>query len=499
MNKNLHFKKFTLFAIASMLSVAGCKKEMSPSPEENVTPSKFKTLSASDGKYDLLGYGLNVTGDMLDRNSVSDAPIINMEQFANDYLYRLDIGNTGSGVNHYYLGATALEYIKDVSDSKSFNAGVNQPKIEGADKAKSDKLFKGGFNASFGSTSTNQNKNTYLSTYSYATYEVNHPIKRLRFNDDVDISLLMNYLTPDFLNNVANKSANELIERYGTHVMLDITIGGRLKFDYSGSIQNQIDYNKKTSDVKIGLGVGLIKSIGININSDKSTTEINQATTNTTKKSYSVKYYGGTNSGMSVAIDKDGNSSQTINLASFEQSVNPTNAALIDVENAVYLYNFIADPVKKEQVKAATEKYIQDNQITLVQDYTNELVPINSYEARGDHYLTAGTVNDPNYWKFIGQEFRAYPRQVPGSVPVNVYFSQKGVDHFYTTGTINDSWWRSEGVSFYAYTTKVDGTIPVYLHTSRDGQDHYFSASSVVFDTGYWSPSVSVAFYAYPM
>jgi hypothetical protein len=498
MRKKSHFKILSTGAIIILLSIASCKKDISKSPDTNVIPTKLETHSGGDGMWDLLGYGLDVTGDMLNSSSISDAPIFDMNRFATDYLSRTNVTTTITGVNYIYAGATALDYMKDVYKLKSFGGdGTSKPKIEGAGNDDDNLLFTG----SFSSNSTSEIKNTYSSAYSYASFEVNHPVKRIKFTDDVSIALLMNYLTPEFVNNIATKSADELVARYGTHIMLDITIGGIFKLDYSGSAQNQTDYTKKTSDVKIGLGVNVFKIIGINLNSDKSTTEINQATTNITRKKSVIKYYGGTNSGTSVTIDKDGSASQTVNLASWEQSVNASNAALIDVGNAVFLYDFITDPVKKAQVKAAVEKHIKDNQITLVADYTNELADINSFAAKkgGDHYLSIGFVSDLNYWNFIGSEFRAYGRQIPGTVPVNAYYSQQGVDHLFTTGTISDlSWWKSEGIAFYAYSTNVAGTIPIYAHTSKDGKDHFYSASNGVLDANYWSPVVPIAFYAYP-
>ncbi|MES2265313.1 MAG: MAC/perforin domain-containing protein [Bacteroidota bacterium] len=502
MIKKLHFKILSIGAIFALLNVVGCKKDISRSENTNDTstkdyPTKIRTHSASDGVWDLLGYGLDVTDDMLNSSSISDAPIFDVKKFAADYLNRIDVGTTGSGVNKYYGGATALDYMKDISNTKSFDVNGNST-IDGSSKTDPLNL---NFKGSLSKSSFDENKTTYSNLYSYATYEVNHPVKRIRFTQDVSVDLLMNYLTPEFLSNIATKSADELVARYGTHVMLDITIGGRFRFDYSGSTQKGSNYTKKTSDVKMGLGFSLAKIVGININSDKTTAEITEATTTTSRKQYTARYYGGTNGGTSITIDKDGNTSQTVNLASWEQSVNANNAALIDVGNAVFLYNFITDPVKKAAVKAAVEKHIKDNQITLVEDYTNELVDINSFAAKkgGDHYLSTGFVSDLNYWNFIGSQFRAYPRQIPGTVAVNAYFSQQGVDHLFTVGTVSDlSWWKSEGIAFYAYTTNVAGTIPIYAHTSKDGKDHYYSTDGGVLDANYWSPVVPVAFYAYP-
>lgn len=133
-------------------------------------------------------------------------------------------------------------------------------------------------------------------------------------------------------------------------------------------------------------------------------------------------------------------------------------------------------------------------------DCSSQLVNINSFIARkgGDHYLTSGWVSDP-YWNYEGVAFRAFNKQVPGSVPVNVFFSQKGTDHYFSTGWLNEpDWWAPEGVAFYAYKTQIPGTVPIYCHFSTKGIDHYFSTLSNLGSPDYWDRFEGIAFYAFP-
>lgn len=360
-------KKPLLFlVIVTMLW--SCKRQNDLQPTNNATSKnngKLQTRSLGDGKWDALGYGLDVTRDLLDINSVSDAPIFDMNRFAVDYPSRINVITTTEGSENYFSGATAYDYLKDITTKQSFDAnGTNTPKIEGAKSDGSQNLWTG----SLSKNNSDQNKTTYSNRYSYATFEEVQRVKKIQFTGDVSTSLLMNYLTPEFTNNVATMSADALVARYGTHIMLDISIGGRLRFNYSGSIVTESNYTQKASAVKAGMGFGLLKIIGVNINADKSTEEVNQITTETRDKQYSAKFYGGTNSGRSVSIDKDGNTSETINIASWQQSVNVNNAALIDVGKALFLYDFITDPTKKAAVKAAVEKHIKDSQITMIND-----------------------------------------------------------------------------------------------------------------------------------
>ncbi|MBS7567077.1 hypothetical protein KHS38_21915 [Mucilaginibacter sp. Bleaf8] len=454
-------------------ALAGCKKDekittTNPSPPV----SKKVQLSAGDGKWDLLGYGLDVTGDLLDLSTVSDAPIIDMEKFEKDYLSRLNVGTTINGSSRFFAGLSAKDYTKEVSKTMSLEAGVNpRPKIEGAEK----NPFQANFSASINRNSSDGNTYMYSSRYSYATYESLVQVKRLRFTEDASIDLLYKYLTPEFLDNVRTKSAEELVQRYGTHIMLDISIGGRLRFNYSGFIENESNTTKKTSTLKAGLGIPIFKALNVNITGSLTKEEMTKLATETRNKEYTVKFYGGTNSGRSVAFDHNGNTSETLNIASWEQSVNASNAALIDVGKAVYLYNFIADPVKKAQVKAAVEKHIADSQIkelgeAPVHVFYNQRANVWRYEFNPENlsYLHDGN------WVDKGVYFYAMKEQVPGSVPIYEYYAPTTSDCTWGQGRETNSYWQGGGIKFYAFPTAQPGATPVYRYYHHaSGRSHF--------------------------
>jgi len=489
--------KKTLFFLIISTVLWSCKRDDLVPSNSNTTVNggKLKSFSAADGKWDLLGYGLDVTGDLLNASSVSDSPIFDIAKFANDYPSRINTLNTTAGSEHYSGGSTVVDYMMDVSNTKSFDATNGKATIEGAKKDDAHAL---NFTGSFKKSSTDDHKTTYSSTYSYASYEITQRIKRMQFTGDATVDLLMQYLTPEFVNNVATKSADELVARYGTHVMLDISIGGRLKFTYSGIVQNNTDFQKKTSDVKAGFGFSLGK-FGVNIGSDKTKEEQSQISTTTRSKEYSGTFYGGTNSGRSITFDKDGNTTETINIVSWQQSISPTNAALLDVGNALYLYDFIADPTKKAQVKAAVEKHIANAQITLSTDPVYEFY---SPGSGGNHYTSA----DPNAtagftnWVNHGVTFKAYRGFVAGTVPVHLFYNGPGFDHF-TTADINAtggaSSWQYYGIIFYAYKTQIPGTIPVYIYYNAGGSDHFTTADPNIGQISGWVKQ-GITFYAYP-
>lgn len=478
--------KMACLILAFAAVISGCKKNEMPGSGSGVSVKK-SINSGGDGKWDLLGYGLDVTRDLLDPSGVSDVAIFDMARFENDFRSRIDVNGTTEGTEKYYSGASAMDYMKDVSKQNSFGISGNAT------------LKELNFTGSLTRNSSDQNTIAYSSRYSYATYEVRHKIKRVRFTGDVSLESLMQYLTPEFVNNVATQSADDLVKRYGTHVMLDISIGGRLRFNYSGFMANASDTQKKTRGVKAGLGFSVLKVIGVNLTADMSKEEVTKLTTETRNKEYTGKYYGGTNSGRSISIDKDGNTSENINIASWQQSVNDRNAALIDVGRAVFLYDFIADPVKKGQVKAAVEKHIKDSQ----KEESGE-VPVYRFlhDAIGDY---AYTINPNDYayaqngWRSLGTIFYAWPTQKQETTPVHLLINYSQGIHILTA---NRYAWPYEqngftyiGVAFYAYLKQVSGTVPVYSLYNAKINKHAYTTDLNEYNN--WQ-NFGIGFYAAP-
>jgi hypothetical protein len=491
-------KKALLFLL--IVTFCSCKRQNDITPTKSNAPvkgGKLKTQSGGDGQWDLLGYGLDVTGDIHDINSVSDAPIFDMARFATDYRSRLDVNGATAGDTKYYYGVTALDYLKDVTKSLALNADyTTNPKIEGV---KSDDSTTTLFTGSLGINNSDQSRAAYTSRYSYMTYEAWQRVNRIRFTGDVSVDLLMQYLTPEFINNVATMSADALVARYGTHIMLDISIGGALHVNYTGSLLTENNSDTKKSDLKIGLGVGVLNTIGVNVNFDKSQTEITQVTQTTLDRQYSIKFYGGTNTGTSITIDKDGNASETVNSASWQQSITTANAALIGVDNALYLYDFIADPVKKALVKTAVENYIAAHQIKLapqeVYEFSTPILGRHAYnldQLMYQKYLSDG-------WHSNGQPFKAYSIPYNNAVPIYQFYNAQLNDRVLTAVASHPSWgadWYNGGLLFYAYATNVAGTVPIYSFRNQAGNDHYYSTKSTPYDGSWINEGISLYAFA---
>jgi len=471
MKNNYKLKIICLLCVFTA-AFSSCKKN-ELAEDKGLTGNHKNLAIAGDEKWDLLGYGYDMTGDPLALQNASDAPVIDMKSFERDYFNRINTPTTSEGKQYYYYGATASDYLKDVIKERNFSlsvtAGTKSPTEDGQSY----------FTGSLTYKNKNQNIYSFSSKYSYARFEETYRIKIIQFTGDVTIDLLKNYLTPEFLNNVNTVSADALVERYGTHVLTNISLGGRLVFDFSGSIVNETTTEKKTSSAEGALGF-FVKKFGINISSTISSEEMTKNFNESRERSFGLRFYGGTNSGRSVSFDSNGYSSESVSISGWEQSVNTKNCALVAIDNAVPIYELIADPVKKEQVKAAVEKYIRDRQIKDLGE-----VPIYAYYSSlgADHYFTPinqPTIGNNGDFKNEGIVFYAFNRPTDGTVPVYVYYNPKSADHYYGIGnqpTIGD--FRNEGIAFFAYPKNTPYTRPVYMYySSRDG-DHYMGTGNV--------------------
>lgn len=285
------------------------------------------------GKYNALGYGYNIGGAYANENSTT-LPIIDVEKFKTENTsYSFEETNVLSHeyVEHY--GKDAADYSKRISSK--------------IDATKPFQLF--GKTIPF-STATFDNKK-YDPSFIYGDYT--QMIQQKRFRMFAIPAQLSNYLTNDFLNDVENKTAKQIVDKYGTHVATDI---------YIGSVIN-IYFQAKTTN----LDREYAASIGVKTyqNSNANPLDIEAA-----KKNYDKKLYYRTRGGdknLAIAgmyILRNG--APTINFANWISSSTPENSVLVDfgTNGLVVLYDLIINPVKKAELKMYIDQYINDNQVS---------------------------------------------------------------------------------------------------------------------------------------
>ncbi|UPZ38357.1 MACPF domain-containing protein [Sphingobacterium sp. PCS056] len=463
--------------VLSIALLTNCSK-IDTSTDSLLNNNSKNQASGGDRDFDLLGYGIDITGNISELGSHSDIGIIDMNIFRIDEKKWIDKNTTTEGYDNAYYGVTASDYSKELSVNKSIEVKADGSKVIKIPFINNDSASN--FSASFKKSTEDKSITTHSSRYSYASFEHKHRVKRIRFTGDVSMDKLKQSLTQEFKNNVAAYTATELVNRYGTHILLDISIGGIIKINYNGNITTESQYDRKLSAINSGLGLGVLKMFNINITGSKTKEEITKTNQQIYQRESKGIYYGGTNSGHTFSIDKDGNTSENFSSSSWQSSINDGNAALIDIDRAVFIYEFITDPIKKAQVKAAVEKYIKDAQITELEE-----VPVIQYyySARTNHFFS--TENKPSLanGNFLneGIAFYAFSKQKVGTVPVYQYFASKYSDHLFSREnkpTLSNGDFKNEGIAFYAYPSNVQGSTPIYQYYSSQAKDHMFSTEN---------------------
>lgn len=443
-----------------LVSLLSCSEDniYVDSPQEKAN-STLK--QASDGVHDLLGFSYDVTKEYL---NVKSAPrtVLDIDAFKRDNPTRYYNPSTTGGDSETYAGATATDMLEEIKTKNKVSTSASYAPFGGSIKVESEMDVKQAFSTK----------------YSYARHDVIKKSRNLYLN--ADLNMLLKYVHPVFYEDLNKSTPDKFVEDYGTHVLTDITIGGRLSFLYRSTIIEESSSIRKKQIVEAGVkfGVGAFGADANNSHENESIKSLNKK--NSTWKIW-VNYHGGEQSGQSFTFDSEkGLSTSTFNPSAWEASVNNNNAALVDInwEKAYPIYEFITDPVKKAQIKAAVEKYIAKEKVDVM-----ELSPLYEYWQAGvnDHYYNteyASTLGG-GLWKYnnvvVGY---IYNKSINGASPLYEYWDAKGNDHYYNmqyASTMGGGAWKYNGIVGYIFKSKVAGTTPLHEYWNPGAHDHYYS------------------------
>ena len=379
--------------------------------------SELSTRSAGDGEYDVLGMGYDVIGEYLHPLSVKNS-VLDIRKYKQDHDGRLKTGTPSYGYDKMYSGYSSTDYVKRVTEESKVKINLHF----GSEK---DTM------ACFTQNITNTFKSEYSrsSKYSFASLDAIRHLKHIWINDE--ISSISQYLSDEFVEDLDRLSADRLVERYGTHVLTDFLIGGRYKLMFRSVIVKQMDSITKRNAVESSFGLSL-KKIGFSVNVENST-EINEslASENQSKELY-VLFYGGT--GTNLKYDLEKGMPTIVDVQGWENSVTLSNANLtaINWDETYPIYEFIQDPIKKQEIKAAVERHIEQAQLR-----TLELLPLYLISSN----LAWGSPKDWTtttfYWesalsKLERIEGYILKEQVEGTIPLYIYI-YLATDGTYTT------------------------------------------------------------------
>ena len=224
----------------------------------------FKSINV-DSSY--LGYGYDVINDpYMDKNTINfSAPIIDMDKIENAKLKMIK-ENTGDVAE--FEGSSMEELYQSYAVSLNVYGKVG-------------KMFSGGLKFDYSGSS---NEKTY-----WHFYKNIYSIKTFNIYMTNTVNEIKNMLSQEFKNDLISMNAEDLFAKYGTHLIKEAVMGGRMEISstYSSTSSNI------TSDVDLAVNahIKFLKSASLNMESSAS---YEAALSNeNVQVSTKIKQYGG--------------------------------------------------------------------------------------------------------------------------------------------------------------------------------------------------------------
>jgi hypothetical protein len=462
-------------SLVLLLFINSCRSDLVSDKEDVNTATVNKKAYLGPlytTEYNYLGAGYNVAQDFANENSAY-SQVIDMANFKATYPNGIEKSSVLTQDAWYEYAENARVFNNKVTNKVTIGT---EPLINNLP------LFKNLLSSSFNSSTTTDNK--FDAKFIYGSYNLLIKQKRIRF-DTQSPAILTNFLTANFQQALQNLTPQQLVQNFGTHVLLDIYTGAKLEVKYQSETVNQ----DRTLASVVGLKTGIKDIFNITLDNTTDTFSSNK----NFNRSLSYHTRGGDPSLSLIGTLNLDQTAPSINISNWQNSSNESNAVLVDIGNTglIIIYDLILDPVKKAQVKAYVDQYLIDNQVYL--KYVP--VPVYSYYSSNntDHYYDvspsgfAGYINE-------GVAFNALNYDAFGTIPIYKYYSSMNKDHFYSRSIVTPANYVAEGIAFYANSTQVAGTVPIYRYWSSQYRDHYYTKSPV---TPQKYVSEGIEFYAY--
>lgn len=475
-------KKIYLFSL--LLLIFSACSDLNEAIIDDPTNSQITPKSAGDGVYDVLGYGYDVTAEYLHPKAVK-FQVLDIEKYKKDYPTRLDVGTSSWGYDYMYYGYSSEDYLGNMQKELDVKTGGNYL------------AFSGTFNAS-GSFKSNYE---YSSKYSFASVDAIRNKKYIRINDEID--RLSKYLSSHFIEDLTKLSADRLVEKYGTHILTDFTIGGRYKILYRSVIEHSKDETTKKITVASGAKF-TIKAVGINVDNEGSIETSETYVKDNTQKELFIMFYGG--NGTNLKYDLEKGMPTSVDLAAWENAVKLDNSTLTDInwKETYMIYDFIDDPVKKVAIKTAVENHIKNNQLNML-----EVLPVYSSIRLGKisgqkEYLTRVTSSAEDLPSASGQPMYTYLYEkldgyvlrdpLSGTVPLynsfywnsskrtreNFFFSTQIIKSFPGGRDVPEGWYTiTRNPVGYVYPNLHEMTKPLYEY--RNSKSNCINSTRIDF------------------
>ena len=282
------------------------------------------------------------------------------------------------------------------------------------------------------------------------------------------VFLYLRDLTQEFENDVTSLAAEDIINKYGTHLLVDVGIGARFRGLYRTAVPTA---TSATSTTKITLLSALEKIGQQGLFTGSGAGGWEEEVAQSIGGQLILEFYGGNTSLLTSQPITDG-------FNAWWNSFNEKNYTLTKItQNKVLpIYELIADATKKEQVKDAIEKYISNQKLSLVS--TTPL--LQAWNGKNHTYDTSYLdIAMHSNKKYEGAICSIYKQQITSTVPLYLYSNGKK-QRLSVELLPADTEWQLEKELGYVYASPVEGAIPLYeaenkndyCYTTEDKQEY---------------------------
>lgn len=466
-----HSYSFLLFlSVILVMSQTACERNGGGEPDPDIpnikssfyvspTPPKGKVvlIYPNTPTFSYLGRGYDATEAYLSDAAVR-CSIIDFNKVPQDAVHILSMP---SPYRNRYGGKNMEEFLQSINDGKVFEVPESNRK---------DFLF----------TGTILNSEIVKEPYDYSTqyafagdeFLVAHQRESLLLPME---NYLSRYFTDRFKEDLQEMQPQELIDIYGTHLLMEVYLGHRIRTLYRAVVTSP------ESELLHTAGEGLLarqseiyKLSGVNITvSDKEVS-----------RNYGgavvVEFCGGDYTKLPHPVLLPNELvNGPMDVTPWRLSVNKENFALVGISNhglkPVPIYNLIEDPAKQIQVKEAVIQYIKSKQIRQI-----ETAPIiQAFNGKSHRYFTSysdfETLSDWTYTchGVIGSVFK---KQYPETVPL--YLFSDGTNDRLALSEYSDipKGYSLKGTFGFVYKDYVSGLQTIYEIT--DGTHFAYTTES---------------------
>ena len=335
---NDNMKKI-LFMLAVVATLASCKKNS----EEIIEPPKplspdidlaingatkeSQALYPSSSTFNYLGYGYDVTENFNSEASIR-ASVVDMPSFDADPLHSVNLSRGTESSWTTLVANNAVDLSEKLSNSFMETKGLM--------------LFGQILNEAFPVNDTKDSK------YVYAYYSYYMIRKRHRFYYDQSVN---GFLTNGFKQDINLLSAENLITKYGTHVLVGVKVGAKFDVMYQ-AIAAEGDRQKISME---GQRYALKNTFGL---PSGYLDDVNLADLNA--NSAAKVYYTSVGGDIQRLKTQTAGKKVIVNISNWVSSTTEDKARFIGAldEGIVPIYSFINDATKKAQVKAYFDQYL---------------------------------------------------------------------------------------------------------------------------------------------